>query len=427
MLGNWSLGDYFKQEQIPWSWEFLTSKEYLGINPKRLAVSVFAGDNDAPRDEECAKLWLKCGVPKDRIFYLPKANNWWGPAGKTGPCGPDSEMFIVADVADCSPNCSPACDCGKYLEIWNDVFMEYNKTAEGKFEPLKQKNVDTGMGLERTLCALNGVKSVYETDLFVPIIKKIKSMDNGQWTMHNSMLNAQCSMLNEGQDKLNKNDNNCALCIENCALKKDNNCALSIDNCELKKDNNCALCIEHCALKKAIRIIADHTRASIHLIGDVRGVVCSNVGQGYILRRLLRRAIRYAKSLGLSLGAITEIAKTAIEIYENVYSEIKKNSAKIIAEITLEEERFEKTISQGLKEFEKLRSYLPKDIDTVSGKAAFRLYDTYGFPIEMTEELAKEHNLKVDKDGYERCFKEHQEKSQANSAQAKGGLAENTE
>jgi len=176
MLGNWSLGDYFKQEQIKWSYEFLTSPQYLGLNPDNLAVTVFAGDEDCPRDEESAKFWEECGIKKERIFYLPKENNWWGPAGMTGPCGPDTEMFIDTGKEPCCENCTPACDCGKYLEIWNDVFMQYNKTKEGKFEPLARKNVDTGMGLERTLCILQGKKSVYDTDLFVPLIKKVEEL-----------------------------------------------------------------------------------------------------------------------------------------------------------------------------------------------------------------------------------------------------------
>lgn len=243
MLGNWSLGDYFKKEQIAWSYEFLTDQKYLGIDPKHLAVTVFAGDENCPRDDESAKLWEQCGIDKSRIFYLPKENNWWGPAGVTGPCGPDSEMFYVADVPDCGDKCDPSCDCGKYLEIWNDVFMQYNKTADGKFEPLKQKNVDTGMGLERTLCILQGKKSVYDTDIFVPIINKIREL-------------------------------------------------ASVSD------------------QKAERIVADHIRTSVFIIGDEKGVTCSNVDQGYILRRLLRRAIRFGRQLGFEGNALKEIALT---------------------------------------------------------------------------------------------------------------------
>jgi len=365
MLGNWSLGDYFKKEQIEWSWEFLTSPAYLGIDPKRIAVSVFAGDEDAPRDEESALLWQKAGMSKDRIFYLPKKNNWWGPAGKTGPCGPDTEMFIISDKAKCGKDCTPACDCGKYLEIWNDVFMQYNKTTERTFEPLKQKNVDTGMGLERTLAVLQGKKSVYDTDLFLPIIAKIE---------------------------------------------------------ELTPESSAA---DITAKTRAMRIVADHIRASVHMIGDVRGISPSNVDQGYVLRRLIRRAIRFGGFVGLPQGGIIEIAKVVVKMYQDAYPEIKANSAKIIEEIRLEEERFQKTITSGLKEFDKLRGYLVGD--TVSGKAAFKLYDTYGFPIEMTEELAAENNLKVDRAGFDKAFAEHQEKSQAGSEKKfKGGLADDT-
>ncbi|MCL2369996.1 MAG: alanine--tRNA ligase [Firmicutes bacterium] len=364
MLGNWSLGDYFKKEQIEWSYEFLTSKKYLGIPKTRLAVSVFEGDSDCPRDEESAGYWLKCGIPKERIFYLPKANNWWGPAGTTGPCGPDTEMFYVSTAPDCSPKCSPACDCGKYLEIWNDVFMEYNKTADGKYEQLKQKNVDTGMGLERTLVVLNGKKSVYDTDLFVPIISKIEELSG---------------------KKYNSKD-----------------------------------------ASRPMRIIADHIRTAVFMLGDDRGITPSNVDQGYVLRRLIRRAIRYAKALDLEQGAVVKIAQAVIDVYKDVYKEIADNSQLIIAELTKEEERFEKTLKAGLKEFDKLVGYIQNGI--ISGKACFKLYDTYGFPIEMTEELAIERGLKINRDDFDKAYAEHQAKSQAGAqAKFKGGLADNTE
>ncbi len=365
MLGNWSLGDYFKDEMIPWSYEFLTSPEYLGIDPSRLAVSVFAGDEDCPRDEKGASLWEKCGIAKDRIFFLPKENNWWGPAGITGPCGPDTEMFIDNGQPKCCDECSPACDCGKYLEIWNDVFMEFNKTAEGKYEPLKQKNVDTGMGLERTLCILQGKKSVYETDVFAPIISAIESL---------------------GDKKYGESDE----------------------------------------ATKAIRIVADHVRTSVFMIGDEKGVSPSNVDQGYILRRLLRRAVRFAKSLNIPTGKLSVVAEAVIGEYKEVYPELDTNHDRIINEINTEEERFEKTLSNGMKEFEKLCHYLVGD--TISGKASFKLYDTYGFPIEMTVELAKERGLKVDIDKFNQAFEEHQKKSHEGAEQKfKGGLADNSE
>ena len=365
MLGNWSLGDYFKAEMIPWSYEFLTSPKYLGIEPSRLAVSVFAGDEDCPRDEVSAKLWQEQGIPKERIFYLPKENNWWGPAGVTGPCGSDSEMFIDNGKPKCSENCSPACDCGKYLEIWNDVFMEYNKTVDGKYEPLAQKNVDTGMGLERTLCILQGKKSVYETDVFAPIIGAIERIGNGKYG-----------------------------------------------------DNE--------QTTRAIRIVADHMRTSVFMIGDEKGITPSNVDQGYILRRLLRRAIRFAKKLDIAVGKLSEVAEAVIQEYSDVYHELKINHDRIINEINLEEERFERTLANGIKEFEKLCSYLVGD--TISGKASFKLYDTYGFPIEMTEELAREKGLKVNIEGFKIAFEEHQKKSHEGAEQKfKGGLADNSE
>ncbi len=365
MLGNWSLGDYFKDEMIPWSYEFLTSPEYLGIDPERLAVSVFAGDEDCPRDEKGAALWEKQGIKKDRIFYLPKENNWWGPAGITGPCGPDTEMFIDTGAPKCSENCSPACDCGKYLEIWNDVFMEYNKTADGKYEPLKQKNVDTGMGLERTLCILQGKKSVYETDVFAPIIAAIEKIGDKKYG---------------GSEEATK----------------------------------------------AVRIVADHVRTSVFMIGDEKGVVCSNVDQGYILRRLLRRAVRFAKTLNIGTGKLSSVAEAVIDEYCDVYPELKTNHDRIINEINLEEERFEKTLQSGIKEFEKLCHYLVGD--TISGKASFKLYDTYGFPIEMTVELAAERGLKVNVDDFKKAFEEHQKKSHEGAEQKfKGGLADHSE
>lgn len=365
MLGNWSLGDYFKDEMIPWSYEFLTSPEYLGIDPKRLAVSVFAGDADCPRDERSAELWEKAGIARDHIFFLPKENNWWGPAGITGPCGPDSEMFIDNGQPKCCDECSPACDCGKYLEIWNDVFMQFNKTVDGKYEPLKQKNVDTGMGLERTLCILQGKKSVYETDLFAPIIAAIESIGSGKY----------------GSDE---------------------------------------------ETTKAIRIVADHIRTSVFMIGDEKGVACSNVDQGYILRRLLRRAVRFAKKLDIEIGKLTVVAEAVIEEYKDVYPELEINRDRIVNEITAEEERFEHTLQGGIKEFEKLCHYLVGD--TISGKASFKLYDTYGFPIEMTVELAKEKGLKVNIDDFNKAFAEHQQKSHAGAEQKfKGGLADHSE
>ena len=365
MLGNWSLGDYFKEQMIPWSWEFLTSPEYLGLPKDRLAFSVFAGDADCPRDEESAQLWRNCGVADDHIFFLPKENNWWGPAGITGPCGPDTEMFIITDKEPCGPNCSPACSCGRYLEIWNDVFMQYNKKADGTFEPLEQKNVDTGMGLERTICVLNGKKSVYETDLFAGILKKISELSGKEY----------------GSDEMTT---------------------------------------------RAFRIIADHMRTATFIMGDDRGVSPSNVDQGYVLRRLIRRAVRYGMGIGMPEGFTGEVAKVIIEQYKDVYPELKRNEAFVLEQLSLEESRFARTLKQGNREFEKLVEKVQDG--QIDGVSAFHLYDTYGFPVEMTEELARERGLTVDMDGFHDCFRRHQATSQAGAEQRfKGGLADNSE
>ncbi len=366
MLGNWSLGDYFKKEAIAWSWEFLTSPEYLGIDPDRLAFSVFAGDENCPRDEESAAYWMQCGVKKEHIFFLPKENNWWGPAGITGPCGPDTEMFIDTGKPACGPNCSPACDCGKYLEIWNDVFMQYNKTAEGIFEPLAKKNVDTGMGLERTICILEGKKSVYDTEAFTGILAKISELSGKQY----------------GESE---------------------------------------------SITKAFRIIADHTRCATFLIGDQRGVTPSNVDQGYVLRRLIRRAVRYGRQLDMPANFLSEIAEVIINQYQAAYPELKQNREKILGELSLEEERFARTLTQGLREYTKLTGSMEKG-SMIDGATAFRLYDTFGFPIEITRELAAENGLNVDVDGFDAAFKAHQAKSHAGAEQRfKGGLADQTE
>ena len=362
MLGNWSLGDYFKQEMVPWSYEFLT--EQLGLDPSRLAVTVFEGDSDCPRDEETAALWEKCGIKKENIFYLGKKHNWWGPAGQTGPCGSDTEMFYDTGKPKCCAECTPACDCGKYVEIWNDVFMQFNKNADGTFSSLKQKNVDTGMGLERALMNVQGLKSVYDTDVFVPIVKKIEELSG-----------------------------------------------------KSVKDEDAV---------KAIRVVADHIRTSAFIIGDERGVTPSNVDQGYILRRLLRRAIRFGAGLGLKSGDYSKIADVVVDIYAEAYPELAAAREKIEHEIDEEQARFERTLENGMKEFEKLCKYL--QTDTIAGKSAFRLYDTYGFPLEMTVELAKERGFKVDIDGFNARFEEHRNLSHAGAEQRfKGGLADTGE
>lgn len=359
MLGNWSLGDYFKEESISYSYELLT--EVLGIPSDRLAVSVFKGDEDCARDTFSAQVWEDKGIKKENIFYLPKKNNWWGPAGITGPCGPDTEIFFITGKEKCCEECSPACDCGRYVEIWNNVFMEFFKNADGTYSPLEQKNVDTGMGLERTVAMLNGYQSVYEIDVFKPVMELIEAKSE------------------KGKDDV-----------------------------------------------RAMRIIADHLRTATFMLGDEKGVTPSNVDQGYILRRLIRRAVRFARTIEMDTSVLAEISAKYIEIYAPYYEELKQNSEKIITELNLEIERFNKTVSQGLKEFEKLLKYIQNN--RMSGKAAFRLYDTFGFPIEMTVELANDNGITVDVEGFEKAFKEHQEKSHAGAEQKfKGGLADNGE
>jgi alanyl-tRNA synthetase len=362
MLGNWSLGDYFKKESVEFSYNFLT--EILKIPKDRFVVSVFKGDSDCPKDVESADYWVKEGLPPSRVYFLPKKNNWWGPAGLTGPCGPDTEIFIDTGKEKCSPACSPACDCGKYIEIWNNVFMQYNKTAEGKFIPLDNKNVDTGMGLERTVCILNGLKSVYETDLFQDAIRLIEARSGKKYG-------------------------------------------------------------ENPETDKAIRIVADHTRTATFILGDEKGVTPSNVDQGYVLRRLLRRAIRYSGQLGAGTALLSELAALYAEKYENVYAELFRNGERIISEIARESEKFDRTIAGGLKEFEKVAAAAA---GIIGGAAAFRLYDTFGFPVEITEELAQDRGLKVDRAGFDAAFAVHQQKSQAGAEQKfKGGLHDHSE
>ncbi|MBR3763357.1 MAG: hypothetical protein IKK57_02255, partial [Clostridia bacterium] len=355
------------------------------------------------------------------IFYLPKETNWWGPAGQTGPCGPDTEMFIIRDQEPCGPDCSPACDCGRYLEIWNDVFMQYNKQKDGTFIPLEKKNVDTGMGLERTICVLNGKKTVYETDAFSGIIAKIAELSGHTY----------------GENE---------------------------------------------QLTRAFRVVADHLRTSTFILGDDRGVSPSNTDQGYILRRLIRRAVRFGMQLGMEEGFTAEIAQVVIDQYKDVYPELTRNSAFVIEQLKLEESRFARTLRQGEKEFDKvynntlrakalMESILAAEnkpafvkelaaakklppspdnmpiitaegedaivaavnarlaaLDTLDGRSAFKLYDTYGFPIEMTIELAAEKGLKVDKADFDERFRQHQEKSHQGAEQKfKGGLADHSE
>jgi alanyl-tRNA synthetase len=346
MLGNWSLGDYFKKEVIAWSYEFLTSSKWLGLDKNRLAFSVFAGDSDAPFDSEAFDAWKNLGVSEKRIARLPKKNNWWGPAGETGPCGPDTEMFYwVGDLNQVPESFND--DNPLWLEIWNDVFMQYNKTQTGKFEQLSQKNVDTGMGLERTLAVVNGLDDNYKTDLFWPITEKIEKLSDKKYE-------------------------------ENL---------------------------------KGMRIIADHLKAATFILGDEKGIAPSNTGQGYVLRRLIRRAVRYGKQLGMK-SFTSEIAEVVIEMYKDVYPELLKNKNFVLNNLLQEEEKFEKTLENGLKEFEK-------------GTSPFVLFTTYGFPIEMTKELAEEKGQKIDEKKFHEEMEKHQELSRTSSAgMFKGGLSD---
>ena len=365
MLGNWSLGEYFKKEAITWSYEFLT--EELGFSPDQISVTVFEGEAGIPRDDESIEIWKSLGIPDERIHPLPRSDNWWGPAGATGPCGPDTEMFIDTGRAACGEACRPGCRCGKFVEIWNDVFMQYNKTADGQYEPLAQHNVDTGMGVERTICMMNGYETVYETELFAPLMEKIRELTG--------------SAPEEAEQRV-----------------------------------------------RAERIIADHMRTSIFILGDPKGgVKPGNIGANYVLRRLIRRSVRYAKLLGIEPGYTGILAELVIDNYKHVYPELERNRASIIEELTGEETRFEKTLAAGQREFDKVAEALKNHDQTIlSGRTAFKLYDTYGFPLEFTEELASEQGLTVDRAGYDKAFEKHQELSKAGAAGFKGGLADNT-
>ncbi len=366
MLGNWSLGDYFKKEAIEWSYEFLTQK--LGFKPEQINVTVFKGEGEIPADEEAATIWRGLGFPEERIFHLPKEDNWWGPAGKTGPCGPDTEMFIDTGKAKCADGCRPGCHCGKFIEIWNDVFMQYNKREDGTYEPLKQHNVDTGMGVERTICMMNGLSTVYDSELFAPIMAKIRELSS-----------------------------------------------------ERPEDEAAAV--------RSERIVADHIRTSVFILGDPKGGVRpGNVGANYVLRRLIRSSVRHAKKLGIEQGYTAQLANVIVDNYRHVYPELEEKRDLIVSELTQEEERFGKTLSAGQREFEKTAAALKQHGQTqISGRTAFKLYDTYGFPIEFTEDLAKESGLGIDRAGYEEAFRKHQELSKQGDGVFKGGLADHSD
>ena len=362
MLGNWSLGDYFKKESITMSYEFLTKE--LGIPAEKISVTCFEGDDKIPRDLETAQIWNELGIDKDRIYFYGRGENWWGPAGQTGPCGPDTEIFYDTGKEPCSPECGPSCNCGKYLEIWNNVFMAYNKDKDGNYTELKQKNVDTGLGLERVLSIMNGNTSVYDTELFEGIIGKIEEISGKKY------------------------------------------------------DENTA---------RDFRIIADHLRAATFVLGDDKAVTPSNVDQGYVLRRLIRRTSRELRKLGVETSKMKDISEVIIDQYQDVYPELGRNREFILSELEKEEQTFNKTLDRGLKAAEKIFDLIGDD-PVLSGGLAFKLYDTFGFPIELTQELAAERGKSVDAEGFNNKYREHQEKSRQGAAQKfKGGLADQSE
>lgn len=357
MLGNWSLGDYFKEEAVSMSFEFLTKE--LGIPVDKISVTCFAGDEDAPRDEVTAECWRKAGIPDERIYFYGKDDNWWI-AGEEGPCGPDTEMFYDTGKEPCSKDCQPSCDCGKYVEIWNNVFMEYYKSKDGTYSKLKQQNVDTGMGLERITFLLQGKTTPFDTEIFEPIMEKLESLQK-------------------------------------------------IDDI------------------KSRRIIAEHLRSSMMIISD--GGRPSNIDRGYILRRLIRRMIRHLNKLQIDLSETENLINLNIETLKEMYPDLVTNK-EIIKQVILEEQsKFVKTLEHGEREFIKATNKAKEQgKDVIDSETVFRLYDTYGFPPEVTEELAKENNIKVDMEGFNKLFKEHQEKSRQGSEQKfKGGLAEQNE
>ena len=357
MLGNWSLGDYFKEEAIAMSFEFLTKE--LGIPVEKLSVTCFAGDDDCPRDTVTAECWKKAGIPEERIYFFGKDDNWWI-AGEEGPCGSDTEMFYDTGKPKCSENCDPSCGCGKYVEIWNNVFMEYFKTKDGKYTKLKQHNVDTGLGLERMTMLLEGKETPFDTELFKPVMDKLQ---------------------------------------------------------ELAETDDIA----------SRRIVAEHLRASMMIILD--GGLPSNVDRGYILRRLIRRMVRHLRKLQIDLNTLPELIELNIDTLKDMYPELVENEEKIKSVIIEEKDKFEKTLERGEREFNKIVNKLNNEAkDTISGQDLFTLYETYGFPPEVTADLAKEQNLKIDSSEFDKLFKEHQEKSRMGSKQKfKGGLSGNGE
>ncbi|MEM4325905.1 MAG: alanine--tRNA ligase [Candidatus Pacearchaeota archaeon] len=358
MLGNWSLGDYFKEESIRWSFEFLT--KVLKLEEDKIAVTCFLGDSDSPKDTTSWKVWLSLGIKKERILFLPKEGNWWGPAGESGPCGPDTEIFYWNDKS--SPPKEFSLEDKNWIEIWNNVFMEYNKTKEGKYVPLKQKNVDTGMGVERTLSTLNSIKDNYLGETFILIIKKIEQISKERYLSSNEKI------------------------------------------------------------KRAMRIIADHAKAAVFILGDDKRIKPSNKEHGYVVRRIIRRAIRYGREIGIKEPFLHLLIDPVIEIYPE-YEELKRNKSFIIEQIKEEEQKFRKTIYNGLK---KLDDIIKEG--RISGKNAFLLYQSYGFPLELTTEIAKEKNIEVDIEEFNTELKRHQEMSKtASKGRFRSGLADESD
>jgi alanyl-tRNA synthetase len=359
MLGSWSLGDYFKKEAISLSYDFLTKKQWLNLNKQKLFVTVFSGDKNAPRDLESYEAWKNQGIPDDRIVFLSKEDNWWGPVGNTGPCGPCSEIFYDTGKPACSPECRPGCGCGKFFELWNDVFMEYNRTPAGAYELLKQKNVDTGMGVEHTAAMLEGKETVFGIAAIRPIAARIEEM------------------------------------------------AYIVSPTEVQQ--------------KSIRVITDHIRASTFFLGDERGVKPSNVDRGYVLRRLIRRAIRFGRLIGINRDFLPELAELVITINEPEYPLLREKQASIFDELTKEETKFKRTLEKGLRKFQQLTEKSPK----IDGKNAFLLFQSFGFPFELTKELAEEKGVEVDEQEFRNEYERHRKVSAASAKKLfKGGLSD---
>lgn len=362
MMGNWSLGDYFKEEAISMSYEFLT--DYLHIPAERLAVTVFEGDNLVPADLEAERIWKGLGLRDEQIYRYGREENWWGPAGQTGPCGPDTEIFYDLGKPKCGPDCGPSCKCGRFVEIWNNVFMQFNQGADGSFTELAQKNIDTGMGFERVLTIFNGKNSVYETELFVPVMTKLEEI------------------LGNHRKNMPERDK---------------------------------------------RIICEHIRAITFLLGDPKKITPSNTEQGYILRRFIRRIIRLWKKADIHENHLCMLSEVIIQQYQETYPELGENRTFILEQLEKEYHLFSKTLDEGLKKANRYLDQLGSN-EVLSGELAFRLYDTYGFPIEFTSELAQERGYLVDMEGFQRKYQEHQEKSRQGSAgKFAGGLADRSE